>query len=198
MINDSVKDGLCPGGSSANLFQDHWGHSPVQCLQAVAISLAVCLAFGLLFSEKFLGYIEFWTYSVDFDIQPRFRPLGFNDVYVCSMDESDTARGKLAVSHDLIRNKHGLFSGGCEASLPGRFGNQICVWRPLVQHAACLPKESRICVHCLPFGAVLPHLCPVPGAGYPNLWHKPSQNTGSSRVVSHLPGKQWSHSPWPW
>ena len=91
-------------------------------LQVVAI---MCLAFGLFFSEKFLGYIEFWTYRVDLDVQPQLRPLGLNDVDVSSVDGSDTARGRLAISHDLIWNKHGLFCGGCEASLPGKFGDQV-------------------------------------------------------------------------
>ena len=40
------------------------------------------------------------------------------------MDRSDAARGRLAISHDLIWNEHGLFCGGGETSLPGLFGGQ--------------------------------------------------------------------------
>ena len=90
----------------------------------------------------------------------------------------------------------------CRASLAMRSRILSCLrmWRSLVHHAACLPKGSRMRGHFPPPPPprkVLPHRCPVRGARYPSLWHKPSLKTGSSRVVSHLPGKQWSHSPWP-
>ena len=41
------------------------------------------------------------------------------------MNGADTARGRLAISLDLIRDQHGLFSDGCEAGLPGKLGEQV-------------------------------------------------------------------------
>ena len=41
------------------------------------------------------------------------------------MDRSNTARGRLAIFLDLVRDEHGLFSGGSQASLPGKFRNQV-------------------------------------------------------------------------
>ena len=88
MVDDPVKYGLCPWGNSAKLFQDHWGHALVLCLQVVAISLAVCLTFGLFCSEKFLGYIELGAHGVDFDVQLQFSSLWLDDVDVRSVGRS--------------------------------------------------------------------------------------------------------------
>ena len=41
------------------------------------------------------------------------------------MDGSNTARGRLAILLDLVREEHGLLSGGSQASLPGKFRNQV-------------------------------------------------------------------------
>ena len=41
------------------------------------------------------------------------------------MDGSDTARGRLSILLYLVRNEHGLFSGGCQACLPGKFGYEV-------------------------------------------------------------------------
>ena len=72
VMDDLVEDGLRPGGGSAILFEDQRCHALVQRLEVIALSLAIGPAFGLLFSEKFLGYAELWGHRVDLDIQPMF------------------------------------------------------------------------------------------------------------------------------
>ena len=62
---------------------------------------------------------------MDLDVQPKFLPVGFNDVHIGSVDGSDAARGRLCVGHDLVRDEHGLFRGGGEASLAGKLRQQI-------------------------------------------------------------------------
>ena len=38
---------------------------------------------------------------------------------------SDTARGRLSILLDLVRNKHGLLRGGGQACLPGKFSYKV-------------------------------------------------------------------------
>ena len=54
------------------------------------------------------------------------------------MDGSDTARGRLPILLDLIRDKHCLLSGGRHACLPGKFGNEI----PYAVMPACVKTFS--------------------------------------------------------
>ena len=70
---------------------------------------------------------EFRAYSVDFDIEPEFGTLWLNDANVCPVYGSDTAQGRfnLAIGHDRVLDEHGLFRGGGEAGLPGKFRDQI-------------------------------------------------------------------------
>ena len=131
---------------------------------------------------------------MDLHIQPKLGALRLDDVHVGAMDGSDAARGRLSILLDLIRDEHSLLSGGRQASLPGKFGNEV----PYAVMPVCVKTFGRMCWQRLPPGGVRPHCCPAPGAGNPNRWLRPSLKTGSRRVVSHLPGKQWSHSPWPW
>ena len=51
--------------------------------------------------------------------------MWFYDVYISTVDGSDTARGRLSIRLNLIRDEHGLLSGGSQACLPGKFGNEI-------------------------------------------------------------------------
>ena len=125
MVYNPVEDGLGPGGRPAKLFQHHGRHASIQGLQIVSFSLSICPALGHLFSEKFSGHIEIQVDSVDLHIQPELGALRFNDVHVSSLDGSDTARGRLSILLDWIRDEHGLLSGGCQACLPGKFGYKI-------------------------------------------------------------------------
>ena len=66
-----LKNGLGPRGRSAKLFQHHWRHASVQCLQVVAIPLSICPAFRHLFSEKLPGDNEVRADRMYLDIQPE-------------------------------------------------------------------------------------------------------------------------------
>ena len=57
---------------------------------------------------------------MDLDVPPKFRPLGLYNVDGGSAYGPHAGRGRLAIRHDLVRDEHGLFSGGCEAGLPGK------------------------------------------------------------------------------
>ena len=59
------------------------------------------------------------------NIQPELRTLWFNDVDIGSVDGAHTARGRLAILLYLVRDEHGLLSGGGEASLPGKLGDEV-------------------------------------------------------------------------
>ena len=113
MVDEPVENGLGPGGRSAKLFQHHGRHAPVKGLQIASLSLPICPALGHFFSNKLFGHIEIQVNSVDLDVQPELGALRFNDVNVSSVDGSDTARGRLPVLLELIRDKHGLLSGSC-------------------------------------------------------------------------------------
>ena len=59
----------CATGAVGHITLKQW----VSCFSlVVAIALAVCPAFGLLFSEKFFGYGEVGDHSVYLDVQPEF------------------------------------------------------------------------------------------------------------------------------
>ena len=106
------------------------------------------------------------------------------------MDGTHAARDRLSVWQELIRNEHGLFRGGGEAGLPGKFGDEVldaivslgmqtfgaagCVAATWIQHLRALFS---------PGWGVRPRRCPF-GAGYPKRWHRPTPKTGSNRVVS--------------
>ena len=117
MGDNTVENGLGP--------QHHRRHAAIQCLEAVAIPLAICPAFDHLFSEKFPVDNEVWADRMYLDIQPELGALRFNDVNVSLVDGSNTARGRLAILLNLVRDEHGLLSGGGQASLPGKFRDQV-------------------------------------------------------------------------
>ena len=71
-------------------------------------------------------------------VQPELGALRLYDVHVSTMDGSDTARGRLSILLDLIRDKHCLFSGGRQACLPGKFGNEV----PYAVMPACVKTFS--------------------------------------------------------
>ena len=127
MVDNSVEDGLGPGGRPANLLQNHWRHTLIQGLQieSVSVALSICPAFGHLFSEKFFSHIEIWIDSVNFHIWPELGALRLNDVNISSVDGPNTARSRLPIFLDLVRYEHGVFNGGCQACLPGKFGNEV-------------------------------------------------------------------------
>ena len=104
MIDDAVENGLSPGGCSAKLFQHHWCHASVQCLQVEAISLTICPAFGHFFSEKFFGYLMVRVDDVNFDIQPELGALRLYDVHVSPVNWTRAARGRLSIWLYLIRD----------------------------------------------------------------------------------------------
>ena len=70
VVNDSVEDGLGPGGRSAKLLQYHRCHPSFQRLEVVAIPLSICPAFCHFFSEKFLADVEVNVDGVDLHVQP--------------------------------------------------------------------------------------------------------------------------------
>ena len=125
MVDDAVKNGLGPGGRSAKLFQHHRRHAAIQRLEVVAIPLSIRPALNHLFSEKFPVDNEVWADRMYLDIQPKLEALRFNDVNVSPVDGSNTARGRLAILLNLVGDEHGLLSSGSQASLPGKFRNQI-------------------------------------------------------------------------
>ena len=77
------------------------------------------------FSEKFLADAEVNVDGVDLHVQPKLRALWFDDVYISPVNGSHTARGRLTILLDLIGDEHGLLSGGRQACLPGKFGNEV-------------------------------------------------------------------------
>ena len=61
VVNDPVEDGLGPGGRSAKLLQHHCRHAPVQSLQIISVTVAICPAFG---HSDFVGHAPFrWIFS---------------------------------------------------------------------------------------------------------------------------------------
>ena len=156
MVDDPVKGGLCPGDSSAKLFQDHRGHSLVQCLWVVAISLATRPAFGLFFSGKFFGYVELWGTVWILTSNHNSDPWG-SMMWTSTRWMGRTLPGAgwpsgMSWSGMSMVCSVVAVRPACRASLLIRSLMRSCllVWRPLVQHAACLPKGFRMCVHCLP------------------------------------------------
>ena len=125
VVNDPVEDGLGPGGRPAKLLQYHRCHPSVQRLKVIAIPLSICPAFCHFFSEKFLADVEVNVDGVDLDVQPELRAMWFNDVYISPVNGPNTARGRLSIRLDLIRDEHGLLNGGRQSCLPGKFGNEI-------------------------------------------------------------------------
>ena len=165
--------------------------------------LPVGSAFLVLFSEKFPSYRLVDVRCMNADVYPDFRPCRFNDVHICSMKGPDTAWGRFAVLLDLTRDEHLLFYLSRKSRLAGDFGDVVSYQvlssgvQSLLQRPACLPKSSRMVLQGLPPWGVRAHLSPAPGAGKPILCCKPHLKTGSSIVVSHLPGRVWSQSPCP-
>ena len=72
MVDDAVENGLGPWGRPAKLLQHHRRHASIQCLEVVAVPLAICPAFRHFFSEKLSGHREVWSDSVNLDVQPQF------------------------------------------------------------------------------------------------------------------------------
>ena len=68
MVNDSVENGLGPGGRPAILFQYHRCHPFVQRLESVTFPLSICPAFRHFFSEKFLADVEVNVDGVDLHV----------------------------------------------------------------------------------------------------------------------------------
>ena len=125
MVDDAVENGLGPGGRSAKLFQHHRRHAAIQRLEVVAIPLSIRPALNHLFSEKFPVDSEVWADRMYLDIRPELGALRLNDVNVSPVDGSNTARGRLAILLNLVRDEHSLLSSGSQAGLPGKFRNQI-------------------------------------------------------------------------
>ena len=125
MVDDAVENGLGPGGRPAKLFQHHRCHASIQCLEVVAVPLAICPTLRHFFSEKLSGNREIWPDSVNLDVQPQFRPLRLDDVDIGSVDGAHTARGRLPILSDLIRDEHSLLSGGRHSRLPGKLREEV-------------------------------------------------------------------------
>ena len=120
-----LKMAWAPGAVLPNCSRTTGVTPSVKSLQVVAISLAICPAFRHFFSEKFFSHIQVDVDSVDLHVQPELGALRFNDVHVSTVDGSDTARGRLSILLNLIRNEHGLLSSGRQACLPGKFGYEV-------------------------------------------------------------------------
>ena len=90
---------------------------------------------------------------------------------------ADTARGRLAIGHDLVLDEHGLFRGGGEAGLPGKLRDQVPV--AIMSSGVETFRAERcvspigikdVCAHCFPPKGALPHCWPVVGAGQPQVF----------------------------
>ena len=125
MVDDAVKNGLGPGGRPSKLFQHHRRRSTIQRLEVVTRPLSICPAFNHFLSEKFLVDDQVWADRMYLNIQTELGALRFNDVNVSPVDGSDTARGRLAILLNLVRDEHSLLSSGCQSSLPGKFRDEI-------------------------------------------------------------------------
>ena len=123
MVDDAIEDGLSPGGCSAKLLKNHRRHS--SALKIKPISLAICPAFGLFFSEKLLGHSEVRVDCVNLHVQPELGALRFDNVHVSLVDGTHAARRRLSILLKLVWDEHGLLCGGCESCLPGKLGYQI-------------------------------------------------------------------------
>ena len=123
MVNNSVEDGLGPGAVLPNC-SSTTGVIPLSSA-VITIPLSICPAFRHFFSEKFLADVEVNIDGVDLHVQPELRALWFNDVYISTANGPNTARGRLSIRLDLIRDEHSLLSGGRQACLPGKFGNEV-------------------------------------------------------------------------
>ena len=184
VVNSPVEDGLGPGGRPAKLFQYHWCHPSIQRLEVVTISLSICPAFRHFFSEKFLADVEVNIDGVDLHVQPELRAVGFNNVYISTVNGPDTARGRLSIRLELIRDERGLLSGGRQACLPGKFGNEVpdTVMSPGMQAfgATCSMSAIRI-------KNVLAALSPRGGAA--TLLSRPGG--GESESLVEAKAKDW-------
>ena len=106
-------------------------------------------------------------------IQPEFGSGWFDDVNIRSVNGSDAAQGRLTVGHDLVWGEHGLLSGGGEACLPGKFGNEV----PDAIMSSCVQAFGAACsmasIWVKNAGALFAPRGDasnvVPGAGYPSL-----------------------------
>ena len=172
MVYNPVEDGLGPGGRPAKLFQHHGRHASIQGLQIVSFSLSICPALGHLFSEKLFGHIEIQVDRVDLHIQPELGALRFNDVHVSSVDGPDTAQGRLSILLDLVRDKHGLLSGGCQACLPGKFGYKVS--------DAVMPAGVEA------FGAT----CGMPPIGVENMGASLAPRGGAATLLPRARGRE--------
>ena len=82
VVDESLKDGVCPWGSAPTLFKHHRSHASIKLVDVIPMSLTVCPAFGLFFSDKFPGHRQARGHGVSADIKPEFGTRGLNDVQV--------------------------------------------------------------------------------------------------------------------
>ena len=92
MVDEPLEDGMCPWGSAAILLKHHRN-----IVEVIPMSLAICSALGLFFSEKFARHRQARGHGVDAHVKPEFGTCGFNDAQARSVNGSDTARGRLAI-----------------------------------------------------------------------------------------------------
>ena len=135
-------------------------------MEVVAISLSICPAFRHFFSEKFFADVEVNVDGVDLHIQPELGAVGFDEVYISTVDGSDAARGRLAIRLDLIWSEHGLLSSSRQACLPGKFGNEV--------PDAIVPASVQA------FGAT----CSMPAIRVKNVWTSLPPRGGASTLLS--------------
>ena len=109
VVYEPLENGMCPWGSATILLEHHRDHALVKVVEVIAMSLAICSALGLFFSEKFTGHRDIGSHRVDADVKPEFGTRGLDDVHVGTVDGSDAAQGRLSVFRGLTRHKHILF-----------------------------------------------------------------------------------------
>ena len=82
----------------------------IKLVEVIPVSLTIASAFGLLFSEKFMGHREIRSHRVDADVEPEFGTRRLYDAQVGPVDGANTARGRLSIFKGLTRNKHVLLN----------------------------------------------------------------------------------------
>ena len=174
MMCDLVENGLRLWGGPAILFEDHWCHSLVQRLEVVAVSLAICPAFGLFFSEKFLATLNSGATVWILTSNQSSDPFG-SMMWMSARCMGLTLPGA-GLPLDMIWSGMSMACSvvavrpACWPSLVIRSLMRSClrVWNPLEQQAARRPYGPSICVHGLPPGGGSGHISvPCPGQVIP-------------------------------
>ena len=96
------------------------------------------------------------------------------------MDRTHTARGRLAILLNLIRDEHGLLGGCRESCLPGKFGDEV----PYAIMSACVESlGAASSMSAIGVKDMLAFFSPRGGsaallsrarAGNPKRWFRPS------------------------